>query len=91
MRKYWIIIFCLISQFTWAQVYTLSGTVTDASNKQPIPGVVVGVLNKGTVTDINGNYKLEIEMRPSVAVFEALVTKHKPWVSTLTAQKLSLM
>ncbi len=45
-----------------AQTYTVSGTVTDASDKLPIPGatVVVKGTTVGTVTDIDGNYTISI-------------------------------
>lgn len=46
-----------------AQRGTVSGTVTDASDGSPLPGVTVLVKGTtiGTATDVNGKYSLEIE------------------------------
>ena len=40
--------------------YTVTGTVTDARTKTPLPGVVVKFLNSNTAnaTDVNGKYSL---------------------------------
>ena len=45
-----------------AQVRTVSGTVTDASTNQPLPGVSVLVkgTTTGTATDANGQYTLNV-------------------------------
>lgn len=41
----------------------ISGKVIDASNKQPIPFVFIGIENshKGTTADVDGNFKLKID------------------------------
>lgn len=51
----------------WAQTIPISGTVSSATDKMPMPGVTVQVkgTQKGTITDINGNFKLDV---PSKAV-----------------------
>jgi len=51
--------FCISS--LWAQTIPISGTVTSATDKMPMPGVTVQLkgTQKGSITDINGNYKLE--------------------------------
>lgn len=40
----------------------ISGNITSSEDNQPLPGVIVAVtgLNKGTISDIYGNYSLEI-------------------------------
>lgn len=63
MKK--ILFFFLCSLFTlgaFAQQITLNGVVTAADDGQPLPGVsiVVKGTTNGTVTDINGNYQLEV-------------------------------
>jgi TonB-linked SusC/RagA family outer membrane protein len=63
MKK--ILFFFLCSLFTlgtFAQEVSLTGTVTAADDGQPLPGVSVVVkgTTNGTVTDINGNYQLEV-------------------------------
>ena len=52
--------------FLGVQVFaqsTVTGTVTDASDGQPIPGVTVsvkGFSNAGTLTDIDGKYSIKV-------------------------------
>ena len=45
---------------TYNNTSTISGQVTDAETKEPLPGVNVLVkgTNTGTITDLNGNFKL---------------------------------
>jgi TonB-linked SusC/RagA family outer membrane protein len=52
----------LFASVTFAQV-TVKGTVTDKEDNSPLPGVTVVIQNttKGTVTDINGKYELQID------------------------------
>ena len=47
---------------TFAQDKTVTGKVTDASDGSGMPGVSVAVVgaNKGTQSDVNGNYKLNV-------------------------------
>ena len=63
MKK--ILFFFLCSLFTlgaFAQEITLTGVVTAADDGQPLPGVSVAVkgTTNGTVTDIDGNYQLQV-------------------------------
>lgn len=60
--KLFLIAMLLINVQLFAQdAYSVSGTVTDASNV-PIPGANIVVLNttRGTQTDFDGNYTLEV-------------------------------
>ena len=52
-----------VSQEVFAQMKTISGTVTSVSDGAPIPGVNILVqgTTKGTETDFDGNYSIEIE------------------------------
>lgn len=52
----------LISISSYSQAHTLTGKVTDASTKKPMPFVNVTVNNTqiGTATDIDGNYSLTL-------------------------------
>ena len=52
----------LFASISFAQV-TVKGTVTDKEDNSPLPGVTVVIQNttKGTVTDINGKYELQID------------------------------
>jgi hypothetical protein len=44
--------------------YTISGKVTDASNSDPVPGVVVKILNTNLATSTNGNgaYSFSVDL-----------------------------
>ena len=52
----------LVSLSTFAQDKTVTGKVTDASDGSGMPGVSIAVVgaNKGTQSDVNGNYKLSV-------------------------------
>ncbi len=60
--------FCISS--LWAQTIPISGTVTSAADKMPMPGVTVQLkgTQKGSITDINGNYRLEVPAK-AILVF----------------------
>lgn len=63
--KFNLILFLLLcSAFTgFAQKIDLSGIVTSAKDNMPIPGVTIMVkgTTKGTITDFDGKYKLNVE------------------------------
>jgi TonB-linked SusC/RagA family outer membrane protein len=63
MRKtsFLLLMFTFIISSLWAQTIPVSGTVTSAADKTPIPGVTVQVkgTQKGIITDVNGAYKLD--------------------------------
>lgn len=56
-----MLIFALSSSL-YAQERTITGTVTDASNGAPLPGVNIAVVGTslGTITDLDGTYSLKI-------------------------------
>ncbi|UTA69553.1 TonB-dependent receptor [Emticicia sp. 21SJ11W-3] len=72
MKKVALILFCLISHFSFSQTKEetpaanahcdcfIQGVVRDNATKQPIVGAVVLIkeLNKGTTTDIDGRYRI---------------------------------
>lgn len=63
MKKPYILLlmFTMFISMLKAQDIPVGGIVTSANDKQPIPGVTILVkgTSKGTVTDINGSYKIE--------------------------------
>lgn len=73
MRKILVFIFLAICAVTVkAQSMTITGTVTDASDGEPLVGVTVMPLNakgvalkgvSGTSTDVNGNYTIKVNSR----------------------------
>ncbi|WP_338731600.1 SusC/RagA family TonB-linked outer membrane protein [Mangrovimonas cancribranchiae] len=57
-----LLLFSVQSTFAQSNI-TVSGTVTDASDGMPIPGaavVVMGMEGKGTSTDFDGNFTIEV-------------------------------
>jgi len=65
---------CVWQQPALAQVTTISGTVTDASTNQPLPGVAVLVkgTSAGTTTDAGGAYTLTVPEGGSTLAFRFL-------------------
>jgi TonB-linked SusC/RagA family outer membrane protein len=67
-----MLLFGAASNCLWAQNSKLvTGKVTSASDGIPLPGVTVMLKgsNRGTVTDSNGNYQLQITQRENVLLF----------------------
>ncbi|MBN1987488.1 MAG: carboxypeptidase-like regulatory domain-containing protein, partial [Prolixibacteraceae bacterium] len=58
----YFILFALISTGIFAQEIQLKGIVTSADDRQPLPGVSVVVVGttKGTVTNFDGEYQLNV-------------------------------
>jgi TonB-linked SusC/RagA family outer membrane protein len=74
MRKITILLTFLFlagMQYAFAQAGTISGKVTSSEDGQGIPGVTIQVKGTtiGTTTDINGNYKLNVEPSHLVIIF----------------------
>lgn len=61
-RKLMVLAFMVPISFLMAQDVRVSGTVTDASNGEPLPGVTVLVkgTTNGAITGINGEYELSV-------------------------------
>jgi len=60
-----------ITSLTYAQVRTLSGTVTDSDSRETLPGATILVKGTatGTVTDLDGIYTLQVPQGPLTLVF----------------------
>ncbi len=72
MRKLLFVSFLLCAwTTTFGQPRTIEGTVLDATDKTPIPGVnvVVEGTSKGTATDGAGKFRLELEPTENTLVF----------------------
>ena len=65
---------CLGTLSVMAQVQEVTGTVTDASDDSTLPGVNVVVKGTtiGTVTDIDGNYRINASDGTAVLVFSSV-------------------
>ncbi|MFD0862990.1 TonB-dependent receptor domain-containing protein [Sungkyunkwania multivorans] len=67
-------LFCIALFPLFAFGQTINGTVTDASNGDPLPGanVVVKGTSQGTTTDFDGNFQLEVESLPVTIVVSSV-------------------
>lgn len=63
MRKALILALFLVPLLTFAQKGTLKGVITDAATKETLIAatIQVGISETGTVTDVDGNYSLELD------------------------------
>jgi TonB-dependent starch-binding outer membrane protein SusC len=70
MKKLLLLQFLLMYSLAYSQVSEVSGRVTSVSEPEGLPGVniVIKGTNQGTITDINGMYKLSVSSG-SVLVF----------------------
>ncbi|MEA1887136.1 MAG: SusC/RagA family TonB-linked outer membrane protein, partial [Bacteroidota bacterium] len=73
MKQLLGIILFFVSLGLGAQDLTVTGTVTDATTGEPIPGVAVVIkgTTMGTATDVDGTYSIETSMN-SVLIFSFL-------------------
>lgn len=71
VRELCLVLMLLIVQGTYAQDKTVTGTVTD-SKQEPLIGVnvtVKGASTLGTITDVDGKYKLSVPAEKATLVF----------------------
>ena len=59
-----------LSAFAIGQTRTISGKVKSSETKEPLPGATVTVkgTTTGTLTDLNGNYKLDVPDNPETVI-----------------------
>lgn len=62
ISRYLSVLLLLVSSVAWSQSRTVTGTVTSADDGSGIPGVnvVEKGTNNGTVTDVDGNYSINV-------------------------------
>ena len=68
-----LIPFCLVS-VAFAQSRTITGTITSATDNEPLPGATVLVkgTTTGTITDLDGKYVLVVPQDKDVLVYTFL-------------------
>lgn len=66
-----VLFISLLCSVSWAQDRLVSGTVTSQEDGTPVPGVNVLVqgTSKGTTTDVEGKYSIELAANENVLVF----------------------
>ena len=78
MKKFLHLKVCFIVLFCFPMIMmaqgTISGTVTEASSNQPLPGanVIVKGTTTGTITDFDGNFSLDVNAFPVVLVVSSV-------------------
>ena len=89
MLKSFLVLMCsLFMHFTYAQSLTLEGKVVDAGDKEPLAfvNVLYGDPPKGTVTDIDGMFRIEVSPSVRSITFSYLgYQKKKVPVDSLTS------
>ena len=70
-RIFTYLIFMLLPAAVLAQTRTITGTVTSSEDGQPLPGVSVVVqgTTKGAVTDVDGNFSIELSTGENNLIF----------------------
>ncbi len=66
-----LVVLFLMSSFTAFSQKTITGTVTDSETKDPLIGTAVTVkgTTKGSITDVNGRYSLEVPENATTLIF----------------------
>lgn len=66
-----MLILSLFSTYGWTQEKQVSGKVTSQDDGSPIPGanIVVQGTTKGTTSDVEGNYSLQLAASENILVF----------------------
>ena len=85
-------IFLLCTSAMFAQK-TITGKVTSKSDGAPLPGVTVIVKGKttGTITDVDGNYKLTVSETATTLVYSFIgMTTHEVEIGTQTTINVAL-
>jgi TonB-linked SusC/RagA family outer membrane protein len=61
--------FVLLHAVVLGQTVKISGTISDAQTKEPIPGATVAIVgtNKGISSDFDGNYTIEVSIGETLA------------------------
>lgn len=88
-----ILLLTTFFQVGYAQAQSISGKVTDFTDQQPLPGVnvVLDGTSTGTVTDIDGNYSLDVpEGGTLVFSFIGYETRREP-INSRAVIDLALM
>ncbi|SDM25954.1 TonB-linked outer membrane protein, SusC/RagA family [Daejeonella rubra] len=95
-RRY---IFAVLAMMCYGQLamaqnprYTIKGVITDARNKEPLPGAVVKLTGttQGTSTDINGAYTLVLNVNEGTYPILISYTGYKPVTRTILLNQSSL-
>jgi TonB-linked SusC/RagA family outer membrane protein len=99
LRMIILLLLCVFSSFIWAQSKLVQGVVNDETGS-PLPGVnvVIKGTSQGTITDVNGKFKLTVPSEKSIIAFsfmgylsqDVLVDNHSNFTITLkeNVQKL---
>lgn len=98
-RFYFFFFLCLLTLSGFAQEFNIAGTVTEASTREPMPGVTVQVkgTTSGTISDINGKYTIQVKMGDilifstiGMKTIERKVTSNSPVNVTLEEDNVAL-
>lgn len=85
-------LFCFAAADAFGQGYTVSGTVTDASTGESLPGTTVSIpaLNRGSVTDLQGQYSINLPAGEHQVVVSFIGYQRFSRTITITDQDITL-
>ncbi len=83
MQKKNLFLLLLLGSFSFvqAQKATLAGKVSDRDNNEPLIGATVLIGNRGTVTDFDGNYSIQLD--PGTYRLEISYIGYQPFVQNV--------
>ncbi len=70
-KKYLLLLYSIfVASVSFAQEREISGTITDSSVDEPLPGVNITIkgTSKGTITDVDGNFSITVPSNESILV-----------------------
>ncbi|MGD1895216.1 MAG: SusC/RagA family TonB-linked outer membrane protein [Cyclobacteriaceae bacterium] len=94
MRALGVWLLCLYSTATLFAQSEISGTVTDGENSEALPGVNILVKGSstGTITDVDGNYRLTVPSAAEALIFSSIgYTPEEIAINGRTTIDLSMM
>jgi outer membrane receptor protein involved in Fe transport len=80
MKKLLLLIISIaVCHVTQAQSTKISGTITDAETKAPLPGAAVAIKGKltGTITDADGKFEFQTSVKPPFTIIVSIVGYQK--------------
>ncbi len=87
LNKPFLLFFLFYSTFLYAQTTVITGTVTDATNRQPLPFVTISFNNSGVGTNSNDQGKYTLRTTQKFTQIKATYVGYKPVVINIVAGK----
>ena len=89
MKNFVLILFCLVSSYFFSQDAVITGLILDEENS-PIKEANIQFDNKGTISDMNGYYKIEVPSEKNINVVFTHIN-HKRLQITVNLSKKEIL